>query len=66
MKIQMTVAAVFTTAFSAAIAASNASTERQTTALLLVSTIAAGYIENLTLSSTAYLWSTSHGVIEGV
>lgn len=63
----MTVAAVFTTAFVAAIAASNASTEHQTTALLLVGTIAAGYIENLTLSSTAYLWDPADiGLVTGV
>jgi hypothetical protein len=67
MKIQMTVAAVITTAFVAAIAASNESTENRTTAFLLVGTIAAGYIENLTLSSTAYLWDPADiGLVTGV
>ncbi|KAH7066109.1 fungal trichothecene efflux pump [Paraphoma chrysanthemicola] len=67
MKIQMTVAAVFTTAFVAAVAASKPNTRDQTTALLLVGTIAAGYIENLTLSSTAYLWDPADmGLVTGV
>lgn len=63
----MTVAAVFTTAFVAAIAASTPNTRNQTTALLLIGTIAAGYIENLTLSSTAYLWDPADiGLVTGV
>ncbi|KAH3987503.1 hypothetical protein HBH98_024900 [Parastagonospora nodorum] len=67
MKIQMTVAAVITTAFVAAVAASNANTRNQTTGLLLIGTIAAGYIENLTLSSTAYLWDPADmGLVTGV
>jgi hypothetical protein len=67
MKIQMTVAAVFTTAFVAALAASNSNTKNQTTGLLLIGTIAAGYIENLTLSSTAYLWDPADiGLVTGV
>ncbi|KAF2013879.1 fungal trichothecene efflux pump [Aaosphaeria arxii CBS 175.79] len=67
MKIQMTVAAVICTAFVAALAASNASTQNQTTALLLIGTIGAGYIENLTLSSTAYLWDPADmGLVTGV
>jgi hypothetical protein len=67
MKIQMTVAAVVTTAFVAAVAASNANTRNQTTGLLLIGTIAAGYIENLTLSSTAYLWDPADmGLVTGV
>ncbi|KAF1916634.1 fungal trichothecene efflux pump [Ampelomyces quisqualis] len=67
MKIQMTVAGVITTTFVAAVAASNANTRNQTTALLLVGTIAAGYIENLTLSSTAYLWDPADmGLVTGV
>jgi hypothetical protein len=67
MKIQMTVAAVITTAFVAAVAASNETTEDRTTALLLIGTIAAGYIENLTLSSTAYLWDPADiGLVTGV
>lgn len=67
MKIQMTVAAVFTTAFVAAVAASTPNSRNQTTALLLIGTIAAGYIENLTLSSTAYLWDPADmGLVTGV
>ncbi|KAH7067151.1 fungal trichothecene efflux pump [Paraphoma chrysanthemicola] len=67
MKIQMTVAAVFTTAFVGAVAASRPNTRDQTTALLLIGTIAAGYIENLTLSSTAYLWDPADmGLVTGV
>ncbi|KAF2677351.1 fungal trichothecene efflux pump [Lentithecium fluviatile CBS 122367] len=67
MKIQMTVASVITVSFVAALAASNANTETQTTALLLIGTIGAGYIENLTLSSTAYLWDPADmGLVTGV
>jgi hypothetical protein len=67
MKIQMTIAGIITTAFVAAVAASDASTRNQTTGLLLIGTIAAGYIENLTLSSTAYLWDPADmGLVTGV
>ena len=67
MKIQMTVASVICIAFVAALAASNAGTEKRTTAFLLVGTIGAGYIENLTLSSTAYLWDPADiGLVTGV
>ena len=67
MKIQMTVAAVITTAFVAAVAASDENTEDRTTTFLLIGTIAAGYIENLTLSSTAYLWDPADiGLVTGV
>jgi hypothetical protein len=67
MKIQMTVASVVTVAFVAALAASNANTKSMTTALLLIGTIGAGYIENLTLSSTAYLWDPADiGLVTGV
>ncbi|PVH95769.1 fungal trichothecene efflux pump [Periconia macrospinosa] len=67
MKIQMTVASTITVAFVAAIAASKASTENMTTAFLLVGTIGAGYVENLTLSTTAYLWDPADmGLVTGV
>lgn len=67
MKIQMTVSAIITVAFVAALASSNASTETRTTTLLLIGTIGAGYIENLTLSSTAYLWDPADmGLVTGV
>lgn len=66
MKIQMTVASVISVAFVAACASSNASTEQRTTAFLLIGTIGAGYIENLTLSSTAYLWDPADmGLVTG-
>lgn len=67
MKIQMTVASVICVAFVAACASSNASTENRTTTLLLIGTIGAGYVENLTLSSTAYLWDPADmGLVTGV
>jgi hypothetical protein len=67
MKIQMTVAATVTVAFVGGLAASNANTKTMTTALLLIGTIGAGYIENLTLSSTAYLWDPADiGLVTGV
>lgn len=63
----MTVAAIITTAFVAAVAASTPSTKNMTTGLLLIGTIAAGYIENLTLSTTAYLWDPADiGLVTGV
>jgi hypothetical protein len=67
MKIQMTVASVVCVAFVAACASSNASTQSRTTAFLLIGTIGAGYIENLTLSTTAYLWDPADiGLVTGV
>lgn len=67
MKLQMTAASIVTVAFVAALAASNASTENMTTALLLIGTIGAGYVENLTLSTTAYLWDPADmGLVTGV
>ena len=63
----MTVAAVITTAFVGSVAASTPNTRSQTTGLLLIGTIAAGYIENLTLSTTAYLWDPADmGLVTGV
>jgi hypothetical protein len=62
----MTVASIITIAFVAALASSNARTENQTTALLLIGTIGAGYIENLALPSTAYLWDPADmGLVTG-
>ena len=67
MKIQMTVASVVCVSFVAALASSNASTEKRTTAFLLIGTIGAEYIENLTLSTTAYLWDPADiGLVTGV
>lgn len=63
----MTVASVICVAFVAAVASSNASTKSRTTAFLLIGTIGAGYIENLTLSTTAYLWDPADiGLVTGV
>ncbi|KAF3009713.1 hypothetical protein E8E13_008921 [Curvularia kusanoi] len=67
MKVQMTTAGVIATAFTAAVAASNTATEARTTAFILIGTIGAGYVENLTLSSTAYLWDPADmGLVTGV
>lgn len=67
MKIQMTVASIIATAFVGAIASSNPQSRDRTTALLLIGTMAAGYVENLTLSSTAYLWDPADmGLVTGV
>ncbi|KAF3037135.1 hypothetical protein E8E12_008141 [Didymella heteroderae] len=67
MKFQMIVAGVVATTFTAAVAASDASTETRTTAFILIGTIGAGYVENLTLSSTAYLWDPADmGLVTGV
>ncbi|KAH8721561.1 fungal trichothecene efflux pump-domain-containing protein [Phaeosphaeriaceae sp. PMI808] len=64
---QMTLAALLTTSLIAALAASTASTRTQSTTLLLLGTIAAGYIENLTLSATALLWDPADiGLVTGV
>jgi hypothetical protein len=51
MKIQMTVAACLMTGCAAALATSNASSEKRSAALLTVAATAAGYIEALCLSS---------------
>jgi hypothetical protein len=67
MKIQMTIASTICVGFVAAVAASNASTKQRTTAFLLIGTIGAGYVENLTLSTTAYLWDPADmGLVTGV
>ena len=67
MKIQMTVASVICVGFVAGVAASNANTKSRTTAFLLIGTIGAGYVENLTLSTTAYLWDPADmGLVTGV
>lgn len=52
----MTIASIVATTFVAAVAASNVSTQARTTIFILIGTTGAGYVENLTLSSTAYLW----------
>ncbi|KAL1598144.1 hypothetical protein SLS59_007154 [Nothophoma quercina] len=67
MKIQMTIASIVATTFVAAVAASNVSTQARTTIFILIGTTGAGYVENLTLSSTAYLWDPADiGLVTGV
>lgn len=67
MKIQMTVAAVIMVAFVAALASSTEYTRSRTVAFLLVASIAAGYIENLTLSTMALVWESADiGLVAGV
>jgi len=56
MKIQMTVASVIMVAFVAALASTTEYSRNRTVAFLLVGTMAAGYIENLSLSSMALVW----------
>lgn len=56
MKIQMTIAAIILTTFSAAAASSTQYTRGRTVAFILVATFAAGYVENLTLSTMALVW----------
>ncbi|KAF2465359.1 fungal trichothecene efflux pump [Lindgomyces ingoldianus] len=67
MKIQMTVASVICVSFVGAIAASNQHTEHRTVGFLLIGTMAAGYIENLTLSTMALVWDAADiGLVAGV
>lgn len=67
MKIQMTVAAIILTTFSAATAASNASTRSMTVAFMVIACCSAGYVENLTLSTMALVWEPDDiGLVAGV
>ncbi|KAF2186650.1 fungal trichothecene efflux pump [Zopfia rhizophila CBS 207.26] len=67
MKIQMTVASVILVGFVGAIAASNQHTQDRTVAFLLIGTMAAGYVENLTLSTMALVWDAADiGLVAGV
>ena len=67
MKIQMTVAAVIMVAFVACIATVTEYSRNRTVAFLLVGAAAAGYIENLTLSSMALVWGAEDiGLVAGV
>lgn len=62
----MMTAATILTAFVAALAASNENTRGQTVAFLLIGSIAAGYVENLTLSTVALLWDADDiGLVGG-
>lgn len=67
MKWQMTAAGVVMMTFIAAIAASDAGSEGQAVAFLLLGTAAAGYVENLTLSTMALVWEPDDiGLVAGV
>ncbi|KAH8651859.1 fungal trichothecene efflux pump [Tricladium varicosporioides] len=66
MKIQMTVAAVIMVAFVASMASVSEYTRTRTVVSLLIGTAAAGYIENLTLSSMALVWEPEDiGLVAG-
>jgi MFS family permease len=66
MKIQMTVAAVIMIAFVASLADVNENSRTRTVVCLLVGVAAAGYIENLTLSSMAYVFEPEDiGLVAG-
>lgn len=63
----MTVAAIIMRAFVAALASVNEYSRTRTVVFLLVATAAAGYIENLTLSSMALVWEPEDiGLVAGV
>ncbi|EME83053.1 uncharacterized protein MYCFIDRAFT_80615 [Pseudocercospora fijiensis CIRAD86] len=67
MKIQMTVAGVIMMAFIAAMASATPESEARTTVFLLIGTAAAGYVENLTLSTMALVWEPDDiGLVAGV
>jgi len=67
MKIQMTVASIIMVTFVAAMASANADNENRTVAFLLIGAAAAGYVENLTLSSMALVWEPEDiGLVAGV
>ena len=67
MKYQMMTAAVLCTTFVAALSASSSSTRGMTVAFLLIGSIAAGYVENLTLSAVGLLWEPDDlGLVGGV
>ena len=67
MKIQMTIAAVITVAFVAAIASVNENARTRTVVFLLIGAAGAGYVENLTLSSMALVWEPEDiGLVAGV
>lgn len=67
MKWQMTSAGMVMMAFIAACAAADANSEGQTVACILIGTAAAGYVENLTLSTMALVWEPDDiGLVAGV
>lgn len=67
MKIQMSVAAFIMVTFVAAMASSSADSRSRTVGFLLVGAMAAGYVENLTLSTMALVWEPDDiGLVAGV
>jgi len=66
MKIQMTIAAIIMVAFVASLATVTEYSRTRTVVFLLVGAAAAGYIENLTLSSMALVWEPEDiGLVAG-
>lgn len=66
MKIQMTVASVIMVTFVAAMSAVDEYSRTRSVVFLLIGTAAAGYIENLTLSSMALVWEPEDiGLVAG-
>lgn len=67
MKYQMLVASLILVAFVSAIASSTEYTRTRTLIFLLVGAPAAGYVENLTLSTMALVWEPEDiGLVSGV
>ena len=67
MKIQMTVASIIMIAFVASLADVDENSRTRTVVCLLIGVAAAGYIENLTLSSMAYVFEPEDiGLVAGV
>jgi hypothetical protein len=67
MKIQMTVAATIMVTFVASLASTTEYSRARTVAFLLIAAAAAGYVENLTLSSMALVWEAEDiGLVAGV
>lgn len=63
----MTIAGVIMLVFEAAVASADATSEGRTVAFLLIGTLAAGYVENLTLSTMALVWEPDDiGLVAGV
>lgn len=66
MKIQMTVAAIIMVGFVGSLATVDQYSKNRTVTFLLIGSAAAGYIENLTLSSMALVWEPEDiGLVAG-
>ncbi|KAG9241653.1 fungal trichothecene efflux pump [Calycina marina] len=66
MKIQMTVSAAIMVAFVGALASTTEYTQNRSVTFLLVGSMAAGYVENLSLSSIALVWEPEDiGLVAG-